>query len=173
MSGKNFTPFPTLRTERLLLRRLEETDRNEIFSLRSSEQVNKYLNRKPAESIDEATGFIRMVNRNIQSNESVYWTITRIGTDKLIGTICLFGFSADNLQAEIGYELLPEYEGRGAMQEAIQEVINFGKRYVGLNSILASSHVNNAKSIKLLERLGFKRQLSVEGDLITFIFSVD
>jgi ribosomal-protein-alanine N-acetyltransferase len=39
----NFTPFPELKTQRLLLRKLEKTDANEMFFLRSNENVLRYL----------------------------------------------------------------------------------------------------------------------------------
>ena len=125
MTGRSFTPFPVLRTERLKLRQLRSSDDNEIFALRSNEAVNKYLDRKPGKSIDDAKNFIQAINENIQRNDSVYWAITFNDTDKLIGTICLFNFCNDNSKAEIGYELLPDFQGKGIMQEAVSEVIHF------------------------------------------------
>ena len=133
MGDRNFKPFPVLKTERLTLRQLASSDDNEIFVLRSNENVNKYLGRKPSKSIDDAKKFIQTINKNIQKNDSIYWAITLNDTDKLIGTICLFDFSDDNLKAEIGYELLPEFQGKGIMQEATSKVIDFGIQRIGLN----------------------------------------
>jgi ribosomal-protein-alanine N-acetyltransferase len=110
-----------LKTERLTLRQLRSSDDKEIFALRSNDNVNKYLDRKPSKSIDDAKNFIQTINENIQRNDSIYWAITLNGTDKLIGTICLFDFSEDNSKAEIGYELLPDFQGKGIMQEALQK----------------------------------------------------
>ena len=125
MGDRNFKQFPVLKTERLILRQLVSSDDNEIFALRSNENINKYLDRKPSKSINDARAFIQTINKNIQRNDSIYWGITLNGTDKLIGTICLFDFSDDNLKAEIGYEILPDFQGKGMMQEAISKVINF------------------------------------------------
>ena len=130
MTNKNFTPFPVLNTERLTLRQLISSDDKEIFALRSDDNVNKYLDRKPSNSIDDARNFIQTINENIQRNDSIYWAITLNGTDKLIGTICLFDFSNDNLKAEIGYELLPGFQGKGIMQEATSQVIDFGIQHI-------------------------------------------
>src|SRR5688500_12084038 len=140
MRNKSFTPFPVLKTERLTLRQLVSDDANEIFALRSDGNVNKYLDRKPSKSIDDAKRFIQTIDENIQRNDSIYWAITLNGTDKLIGTICLFEFSDDNLKAEIGYELLPDFQGKGIMQEATSKVIDFGIQHIGLNSIEAYTH---------------------------------
>ena len=163
MGDRNFTPFPVLKTERLTLRQLVSSDDNEILALRSDDNVNKYLDRKPSKSIDDAKTFIETINKNIQRNDSIYWAITLNGTDKLIGTICLFDFSDDNLKAEIGYELLPGFQGKGIMQEATSKVIDFGNQHIGLNSIEAYTHFENQSSTRLLEKFNFKRH-SVDGN---------
>jgi ribosomal-protein-alanine N-acetyltransferase len=162
MTGNNFTPFPVLKTVRLTLRQLRGSDDNEIFALRSNDNVNKYLGRKPAKSIDDAKNFIKTIKENIQRNDSIYWAITLNGTDKLIGTICLFNFSEDHSKAEIGYELLPDFQGKGIMQEAISKVIHFGFQHVRLNSIEAYTHSENKSSTRLLEKLNFKRDSAAD-----------
>ena len=163
MGDRNFKPFPILRTGKLTLRQLVSSDDNEIFALRSNENVNKYLDRKPSKSIEDAKTFIQTINENIQSNNSIYWAITLNGINKLIGTICLFDFSTDNSKAEIGYELLPEFQGKGIMQEAISKVIDFGIQHIGLNSIEAYTHSENQSSTRLLEKFNFKKH-SVDGN---------
>jgi len=54
MLNINFNPFPLITTERLLLRQVEKSDVNEIFFLRSNENVMKYIDRPPAKSLDDA-----------------------------------------------------------------------------------------------------------------------
>jgi [ribosomal protein S5]-alanine N-acetyltransferase len=168
MTGKNFTPFPVLKTERLTLRQLRSSDDKEIFALRSDDNVNKYLHRKQSKSIDDAKDFIRTINENIQKNNSIYWAITLIGGDKLIGTICLFGFSNDNLKAEIGYELLPGFQGKGIMQEAASKVIHFGTQQIGLTAIKAYTHAENESSKRLLEKLNFKKHRAADDNFMIF-----
>ena len=172
MGDRNFKPFPVLKTERLTLRQLASSDDNEVFALRSNENVNKYLDRKPSKSIDDAKTFIQTINKNIQKNDSIYWAITLNDTDKLIGTICLFDFSDDNLKAEIGYELLPEYQGKGIMQEASSKVIDFGIQRIGLNLIQAYTHSGNQSSIRLLEKFNFKKNSSGEGNFMIFKLNI-
>jgi ribosomal-protein-alanine N-acetyltransferase len=167
MKGKNFTPFPVLKTERLTLRQLTSSDDKEIFALRSNDNVNKYLDRKPSGSIDDAKNFIQTINENIQRNNSIYWAIT-LNSDKLIGTICLFDFSKDNLKAEIGYELLPDFQGKGIMQEAASKVIDFGVQHIGLASIEACTHFENQSSTRLLEGLNFKKHNAGDENLVIF-----
>ena len=168
MENRNFTPFPLLKTGRLTLRQLLGSDANQILALRSDEDVNKYLDREPSKSIDDAINFIQAINGNIQRNESIYWAIALNGTDKLVGTICLFSFSGDNSKAEIGYELLPAFQGKGIMQEAISKVMDFGMQHIGLDTIEAYTHSENQRSARLLEKFNFKRHGDVEDNFIIF-----
>lgn len=171
MTGKYFTQFPVLKTERLILRQLQSSDDKEIFAMRSNENVNKYLDRKPARSIDDARNFIHAINENIQRNDSVYWAITLKDVDKLMGTICLFEFSEDRSKAEIGYELLPDFQGKGFMEEAASAVIHVGFYHIGLQSIEACTHPENQHSTKLLKKLNFMMDTSTENNLARFILT--
>src|SRR6187549_341752 len=121
MLNKSFTPFPILTTERLTLRPLVIADEQEIFTLRSDSEINKYLDRQLSNSIDDASNFINIVNENIGKNDSLYWAITLNNRDILVGTICLYGFSDENYKCEIGYELLTNYQGQGIMMEAAEK----------------------------------------------------
>ena len=89
MLNRNFTPFPILTTERLTLRQLIINDEQEIFTLRSDGEINKYLDRQLSNTIDDARNFINKINENINKNDSIYWAITFSDRNLLVGTICL------------------------------------------------------------------------------------
>ena len=163
MNDKN-TPPPILETDRLTIRPLQTSDDQQIFALRSNEDVNRYLGRKPSASIDDARKFIQA----IVENQSFYWAITSNGANELIGTICLFNLSDDHQSAEIGYELLPEFQGKGIMQEAISRVIDFAFQYLNLNLLEAYTHYKNQSSVRLLEKLDFKRQDIDEENMVLY-----
>jgi [ribosomal protein S5]-alanine N-acetyltransferase len=147
---RTFTPFPILTTERLTLRQLVVNDEQEIFTLRSDIEINKYLDRQVSNTIDDARNFINKVNENINKNDSLYWAITLSDRNILVGTICLFGFSDENGKCEIGYELLTNFQGQGIMKEAAEKVINYA-----FNTIKV--HRDNQSSIKLLDKFSFKQ----------------
>lgn len=155
MLNKSFTPFPILTTERLTLRRLEIADEQAIFTLRSDGEINKYLNRKIAGTLDDARQFINTVNDNVDKNASIYWAITFSGKSELVGTICLFCFSDENDKCEIGYELLTNFQRQGIMQEAVDKVIDYAFNIIGVQKIEAFFHRDNQSSIKLLEKFSF------------------
>ena len=164
MLNRRFTPFPVLKTERLTLRQLSVNDDKEIFALRSDKQVNKYLGRDPSNTIEDARKFIHKIEEVVRQNEGIYWAITLADNDNLIGTICLFNFSNENDQAEIGYELLPAFQGQGIMQEAISKVIAFGFDVIGLKAIEAYTHLENENSSKLLEKFNFRKQENIDNN---------
>ena len=156
MLNKSFTTFPILTTERLTLRQLVIADEQEIFTLRSDSEINKYLDRQVSNIIDDARNFINKVNENINKNDSLYWAITLSDRNILVGTICLFGFSIENGKCEIGYELLTNFQGQGIMKEAAEKVIDYAFNTIQIQKIEAFLHRDNQSSIKLLEKFSFR-----------------
>ena len=149
-----------------MLRQLVNGDENEIFALRSSDVVNKYLDRQPCKSIEDARTFIQTINEIVKKNDGIYWAITLNGNDKLIGTVCLFDFLEEKFKAEVGYELLPDFQGKGIMQEAVSKVLEFGLHHIGLKAIEAYTNSKNESSIKLLEKFNFKRHGNGDNNFI-------
>lgn len=157
-----FTPFPVLQTERLILRQVTALDAPEILVFRSDDRILKYLGNPKAKNESEALEFIMRINTNVTTNTSIYWGIQHHHHPQLIGTICLWNIEPEKEQAEIGYVLHPDWQGKGLMQEAAEEVIDYGFNTMQLKAIVADLHAQNSKSLKLLERFGFTRLRSYE-----------
>jgi ribosomal-protein-alanine N-acetyltransferase len=156
MLTPNFTPFPELRTERLWLRRLTKADANEMFFLRSNEDVLRYLGREPTPTVEEAEQFIAQINKNVEKNESILWGIALLNNPSVvIGTICLWNLKPENYRGEIGYLLHPGFWRKGIMKEAINCVIEYGFNVLGLHSIEALLSPENVASSAVLESTGF------------------
>jgi ribosomal-protein-alanine N-acetyltransferase len=131
-------------------------DEQEIFALRSSDEINKYLNRPKAHTLDDARNFITKIINSIAKNESIFWVVTPKGGTKFLGSICLWKISREDATAEIGYELLPENHGKGIMQEVIPRVIQFAFEEMKLQTIEAELSPRNLKSVRLLEKNNFQ-----------------
>lgn len=155
MVNRKFTPFPILTTERLTLRQLSTDDQQNIFALRSDEEINKYLDREPSKIIEDAINFINKVNDNIQKNNSIYWAITLRKTKTFVGTICLFDFSNEKNSCEIGYELMTKFQSQGIMKEATGKVIDYAFQTLQFQKIIAFTHNGNKNSTKLLTKFNF------------------
>lgn len=157
-------------SERLTLRKLSINDSEEILQLRSNTEINKFLDRKPSKTVEDALNFINNIIEN-ENEELFYWVITKTGEDKLIGTICLFEFSGNLKKCEIGYELLPEYQHQGIMIEAIENVKEYALKILELKTIDAITHKDNQSSNKLLQKLNFKKvENSVEHNSNLILF---
>jgi ribosomal-protein-alanine N-acetyltransferase len=148
--------FSNLTTERLFLRELLPEDAEEIFRLRSNRDVNALIDRPNAVNIDDAIEFIQKIQKAIANREAVMWVITLIGEIKLVGTILYWHIEWGKNKAEIGYEMLPEYWGKGIMSEALRKVIGFGFAELKFKEITADPNERNERSIRLLEKLGFE-----------------
>ncbi len=159
---RNFSPFPTLQTERLILRKLSLNDAEEILFLRSDEELNKYLDRARATDLDDAFSFINKVNVGIANDKWMYWAVCFKDNPKLIGTLCLWNLYEDENKAELGYELVPEFQGKGIAKKALSIVVEFGFETLQLNKIEVYAHIENQASIKLLDNLHFVRDLDEE-----------
>jgi ribosomal-protein-alanine N-acetyltransferase len=169
MPNINFTPFPNLTTERLNLRQLTIQDDDGMFALRADAKVAGYVNRPVAETVDQIRPFIHMINDGVTNNEAIFWALTLKNDNKLIGTICLWNIQEGESKAEIGYELLPAYHGKGLMQEAVLAVLDYGFQVMKLGTIEGVVHPENAPSIKLLERNKFARTGTLEDDGVEMV----
>jgi [ribosomal protein S5]-alanine N-acetyltransferase len=77
-------------------------------------------------------------------NEWINWAITLKSTNKLIGLICFWNISKEHSKAEIGYELMANYQGKGIMQEALTTVVEHGFANMKLHLIEAFPNQNNS-----------------------------
>ncbi|MGG6231783.1 GNAT family N-acetyltransferase [Tenacibaculum sp. SDUM215027] len=153
-----FSPFPILHTQRLVLRKLIDSDKEAIFKIRSNSVVNKFIDRKVPEDISEVEGFIKLIDKLVLKNEGIYWVIEY--NKEIIGSIGLRHFNDNFSYTEIGYELHPDTHGKGFMSEALEKVILFGFNSLNLNEIEAYTHKHNKDSINLLKKFNFQLRLN-------------
>ena len=173
----NTNPFPTLKTERLLLRKIDESDSDVILYLRSDADINKYIERpehRMTKTIAQAVDHIEKMNTLLENNQAIAWGITGNNTSKIIGTICLWNFSEDMKTAEVGYDLNPTFQKKGMMSEALKAVLQFGFTTLGFERIEAFTHFENEASKKLLAHNGLQLAVSRkdDGNLANVIFEI-
>ena len=159
-----FNIFPKLETERLLLMEFVKSDAEELFKMRSDERVQKYLDRDLHKTVEESELMIDGMIKTFNNKEGINWIIRKKDSLNVIGYIGYWRMIRNNVRAEIGYAMKPEYWGKGYMQEALTKVIDFGFNEFCLHSIEANVNPDNAKSVKLLEKFGFKREAYFKED---------
>ena len=154
----NFNPFHDLETERLLLRRVDNNDYKEVLALRSNPETMKYIPRPLLKNEEEAFAHIAMIENKIINKEGINWAITIKDDPSLIGIIGHYRIQLENYRAEIGYMILPEFNGQGIVTEAVKEVVKYGFDIMKLHSIEAVIDPDNIASAKVLEKNGFVKE---------------
>jgi [ribosomal protein S5]-alanine N-acetyltransferase len=154
----NFSPFPALQTGRMLLRRIEPTDADDLLFLRSDAAIMKYLDREPLHSVGEAALYIKRISDSLDRNEGITWGIALKDDPRLIGTIGFWRLMKEHFRAEIGYLLHPAYWGKGLVSEAITTVMDYGFNVMKLHSVEANVNPANKASVRALEKTGFVQE---------------
>lgn len=154
----DFKKFPQLTTERLVLRNIESTDAPLIHKLRSDEVVNQFVGRDNSSTVEKAKEFILKIQNLVGKNEGLYWIIRLKENNDLIGTVCLWNFDTKNEIVEIGYEMLPEFQGRGIMSEALKAVLAHTFEVMKARIITAFPSSDNINSVAILKKLNFESE---------------
>ncbi len=158
MLHPTFSPFPTIETDRLLLRSLHADDAAEMFLLRNNEDVMKYIEIARPKTVEETGEVIDKIMEEVENGNAINWAITQKGNDQLIGSISYHRIYKEHYRAEIGYLLHPGFWKKGLTLEAIKAVVHFGFEKMGLHSIEANINPDNNASRQLLIKAGFIRE---------------
>lgn len=149
-----------LETERLKIRPVCIGDKESMFRYRSDPDTNKYLSLIP-ESIDDMAEFIHRSSGKINVPETWFQTaIIEKTSGELIGDAGLHFLDSgyQKNQVEIGYTLDKAYRGKGFATEALKEIIDYLIYTLKKHRITASIDPVNTDSIRLMERLGFRKE---------------
>ena len=154
----NFQPFPNLESERLVFRRLKDSDAPEVFKIRSNPERMKFIPRPILQKEEEALAMIQMMNTKIDENTDINWGVCLKNSDKIIGFMGFYRVQPESYRTEIGYMILPEYDGKGYVSEAVTTMLNYAFNTVGFHSVEAVIDPNNFGSARVLEKNGFRKE---------------
>ncbi len=156
--------FPDLETERLLLRRLAPTDLNFLFAHFSHPQVDQFL--VDADPVTTPEGAAEILDFFLRQDGKGYnrWIMQSRSSGVPLGTLGFHGWDRRNRHVEIGYDLSPQYWGSGYMREAASAALAFAFDRMDVHRVEAMIHVENTRSIRLAETLGFQREGCLRGN---------
>lgn len=154
----DFSQFPVLHTERLLLRALTPDDVEAMFALRSDPRAMQYVPRPLAKTLEDAAAHIALILAEQKANNSIQWVITLKDDPAMVGIIGYWRMKKEHYRTELGYMLLPAHWGRGIVSEAIGAVVDHAFRVLGFHSVEAIVDPDNPASMKVLEKNGFVRE---------------
>ena len=149
---------PTLKTDRLILRKFAESDLIALYKIYSNEEVNKFLPWFPLNTLEEAVVFYKKQFENKYNQGCSYNYAICLKKDNYpIGYINV----ETNDSYDFGYGLTKEFWHKGIVTEAGRAVIEQLKKD-GIPYITATHDVNNPRSGKVMKRLGMNYQYSYE-----------
>lgn len=156
--GFEFKDFPKIETERFILRKGNVEDCQDLFELYSDENVVKYMPLKVFDSMADALDEVNWYDKIFKEQIGLRWVIEDAKSQKVIGTCGYLNYEKQHNRIEIGYDLRPDYWGKGMMQEALSEIIHFAFTSMGINKIEAKIEPENTSSIRLVEKLNFSKE---------------
>ena len=157
-ASKSVKHFPTLQTERLMLRQLTTEDLEFVYQHFRDPQVTQYLMDEPPVADHAQARAIIDFFAEPEGKSHNRWGLVRKADQRLIGTIGYHHWEKSYFRAEVGYDMSPDCWGHGYMTEALREVIRHGFEGMGLNRIDALIYVGNDASIRLAQRMGFRQE---------------
>jgi len=149
-------------TERLILREFVGADWRDVLAYQSDPRYLRFYPwwERTSEDVQEFVG--RFVDWQMESPRIGFQlAIVLPATGQLIGNSGIRMAEANATEGDIGYELSPAHWGRGYATEAAGAMIDFGFRELMLHRIFASCVAENDASVRVLEKLGMRREANL------------
>ena len=143
-------------SERLLIRPTIEEDAELIYQLMNTPKFIEFVGDREINSIQDAEKYIqvKMLPQLNTLGYSSYSIITKADGAK-IGTCGLY--NRDGVDGiDIGFGLLPQYEGLGYAYESVHRVLKAAFEEFEIEEIKAITSIENISSQRLLEKLGLE-----------------
>lgn len=158
MASTHDSGVPVIETSRLRLRPYRADDDEAMFALYSDPRVMRYWSFPSWVEVAQARGYLEKARAGMDSGEIFPWAIADRASDRLIGALTLHSLHVEQLRAEVGYSLSPDYQGRGLAAEALRCGLAHAFDVLGLVRVEADIDPRNVASWRLLEKIGFVRE---------------
>jgi Acetyltransferases, including N-acetylases of ribosomal proteins len=156
----------TLETERLILRRFDENDADDMYNNWVTDpEVSRFWSWTPHKNIEETKFYI---NKWIAeySNPAVYhWVIVLKSIAQAVGYIYIEDNADDTVS--VHYALSRKHWNHGIMSEACKCVIDFAFSAFGVNGISTRHHAENPASGRVMQKCGM-RYVGADGDQLYY-----
>ncbi len=151
-----------IRTPRLLLRELAESDAAAANLYESDPAVVRYQSHPPR-SLEDSLAYIRRVHTATAATSprrlfDLAVTLSGSPDSPLIGRIGLNITDPDSGQAALWYILHPAQWGHGYIPEAARALLDFGFAELGLHRVMVDTDPRNLASIRVAQKLGMRKE---------------
>lgn len=151
-----------LETERLIVREMGETDAEAVLAFNGDPEVMRYTGEEPWTDLEETR---RRLREYPDYRERGYgrWALVLRETGRVVGFNGL-KFLPELGETDLGYRLVREQWGRGLATESSLAIVRHGFEALGLERIVGLVLPGNEGSIRVLEKVGMRRDGEVELD---------
>ncbi len=158
-----------LKTPRLIIEQATLADTDFIFQLLNSPNWIEFIGDRGIKTQKDAEAYIE--KSLINAYETYGYGLYKMSLKSEGVPIGICGFvKRDYLDhADIGFAIMPPYEGKGYTYEAAQATLEYGKTQLSLDPILAITTEENVKSQKLLLKLGLSAIGKIHPDKTEFL----
>ncbi|AIQ56242.1 GNAT family N-acetyltransferase [Paenibacillus borealis] len=154
-----FDQFPVLRSDELVLNRIEETHLDELFDIYSNDRVFEYCGIIPKHNKATVSNMIGHFERDYAKRSRIKWGIFTSGEEgRLLGIIEACDFNQKVNMVTIGYFLAEAHWGRGIASRAVEILTEFLFGQVNVNRVQAEVMLMNEPSKKVLLKNGFIKE---------------
>ena len=153
-----FEKFPTIETERCRLRQVKDEDSKTLFEILSDHETMKHFGIKLATDPAEVSKSIEMRKKGFTEKRGIGWIIADKQTDQMLGLVNFPFWLRQFYLSKLSYILHKDFWGKGFMSEVLPYCLNFGFEKMALHRIEAVIDPENIASLKLVEKIGFKRE---------------
>lgn len=145
-----------LETERLALRRLNTDDAPFILELVNTPTWLQFIGDRHVHNLDDARNYI--INGPMQAYEKNGTGLYHVSLKENGTPIGMCGLLKREIldHLDIGFALLPAFEGKGYAYEAAVATLKHAREDIGLERIVAFTSADNEKSIALITKLGMR-----------------
>lgn len=150
---KLFTKIPYIKTERLVLRKIEETDAEGLSELTHSPDVYRYL---PTFLFEQKYEDVHEVIRRLYDEcfkESIILGVFM--EEEFCGLAEIYGYRENTHKASIGCRFLERWWGKGVASETVDALVRYLTQETGIEIITASTMVENKSITRVVEKNGF------------------
>ncbi len=146
---------PRLETERLILRRYEESDIDAFYEIIHDDRLQSFIP-FPNLTKEQELEYIKECVKNVKTDKCEKWSITLKGNNETIGNISVNTVVKKHNYCDVGYVIRYDYWGNGYAAEALNVVSNHLLES-GYNLVEGTCNELNKQSSRVMEKAGFKK----------------
>lgn len=157
--NKVFGELPILKSKNIELKKIEDVNIDEVFSIYDNDKVFKYCGIIPKHNLETVKKMIGHFERDYNKRSRVKWGVFRKNPDnKMVGIIEAMDFDQKVNKVTIGYFLAEDFWGFGYATEAVRLLLEFLFVNVDINRVHAEVMPENEASKKVLVKNGFIKE---------------